>query len=210
MHISEGILSPPVLAGGYALSAAGVGYALRKMDYDRIPQVGLVSCAFFVASLIHVPAGPMVSVHLTLNGLAGALLGWAAFPAILAALFLQAVMFQFGGLTTLGVNTLNMALPAVLCYVMFGRGLRSTRPLVSGASAFACGMLAILLSGLMVAASLVFTEESFLGTAKLVVIGHIPVMLVEGAVTVLVVGFLRKVKPEILEAPHARTQSKTT
>ena len=31
-----------------------------------------------------------------------AILGWAAFPAFLVALFLQAVLFQFGGLTTLG------------------------------------------------------------------------------------------------------------
>lgn len=206
MHISEGVLSPPVLVVGGGLAAAGVGYALKRMDYDRIPQVAVVSCAFFVASLIHLPVGP-ISVHLVLNGLTGVLLGWAAFPAILVALFLQGVLFQFGGLTTLGVNTLNIALPAVLCSMALGRFLRSESAVVSGAAAFACGAAAVLASGLMIAASLVFSEESFMDVARIALVAHLPVMLVEGVVTGFVVGFLKKVKPEILpeilEVPHA-------
>jgi cobalt/nickel transport system permease protein len=204
MHISEGVLSAPVLVAGGGLAAAGVGYALKNMDYDRVPQVGIVSCSFFVASLIHLPIGP-VSVHLVLNGLTGVLLGWAAFPAILVALFLHGVLFQFGGLTTLGVNTLNMALPAVLCFALLNRPVRSAGVFISGAAAFACGAFAVLLSGLMVACSLIWTEESFLDAAKIVVIGHLPVMVIEGVVTTLIVGFLKKVKPEILEAPHVKS-----
>ena len=38
-----------------------------------------------------------VGLHLVLNGLMGLLLGWLAVPAILVALFLQALLFQFGG-----------------------------------------------------------------------------------------------------------------
>ena len=70
-------------------------------------QVGILSSAFFMASLIHVPIGPS-SVHLLLNGIVGLLLGWGAFPAILVGLALQAMFFQFGGITVLGVNTLNV------------------------------------------------------------------------------------------------------
>ena len=165
MHISEGVLSPPVLAGSGVAAAAGVAYALKKMDYDRVPQVAVVAGAFFVAALIHVPAG-FTSAHLALNGLAGVLLGWSAFPAILVGLFLQAVMFQFGGLTTLGANTLNMALPAVVCGLAARRFIRSSRPLVSSVAAFACGAGAILLSGLMVAASLALTGKPFLLVAE--------------------------------------------
>ena len=198
MHISEGVLSTPVLAAGAGLTVAGVGYALKKMDYDRIPQVAVVSCAFFVASLVHLPVGP-VSIHLVLNGLTGVLLGWAAFPAILVALFLQGVLFQFGGLTTLGVNTLNMALPAVVCYLLFGRYIRSPRAFIAGTAAFACGAAAVALSGLMLAASLFFAGESFLATAKIAFAAHLPVMVIEGFVTAFVVGFLWKVKPNILE-----------
>lgn len=201
MHISEGVLSPPVLLGGGAAAAAGVAYALKKMDYERVPQVAVVSGAFFVAALIHVPAGP-ANVHLALNGLAGVLLGWAAFPAILVGLFLQALLFQFGGLTTLGVNTVNMALPAVVCSKAARRFIRSPRPLVSAVVAFACGAGAVLLSGLMVAASLVLTGESLRSVAAIILAAHLPVMVIEGLLTASIVGFFRRVKPEILEGSH--------
>jgi len=198
MHISEGVLAAPVLAAGAAATATCVAVGLRKMDYERIPQVAILSSAFFVASLIHVPVGP-VSVHLVLNGLLGLLLGWMAFPAILVALGLQALLFQFGGLTTLGVNTLNMALPAVACSLAFGPLVRGQSKAVAVTAAFACGFLAIAASGVMVAMSLVFTGESFVAAAKLVLAAHVPVMLIEGVLTALCVGFLRKVSPEVLE-----------
>ena len=198
MHISEGILSAPVLATGAGLTGIAVGYSLKKMEYKEVPKVAILSSAFFVASLIHVPVGPS-SVHLILNGIIGILLGWAAFPAILVALVLQGVLFQFGGITTLGVNTLNMTLPAIICFYLFNQGIRSGNNLIAFSLAFACGFLAVMLSGIMVAIVLVFTGESFIQVAKLVLIAHLPVMILEGLLTVFCIAFLRKVKPEILD-----------
>ncbi len=198
MHISEGILSAPVLVTGAGLTAMAVGYSLKKMEHKEVPKVAILSSVFFVASLIHVPLGPS-SVHLILNGIMGALLGWTAFPAILVALALQGVLFQFGGVTTLGVNTLNMALPAIICFYLFNKGIRSKNNLIALILAFACGFLGVMLSGIMVAAALVSTGEAFLQVAKLVVIAHLPVMILEGALTAFCVGFLRKVRPEILD-----------
>ena len=198
MHISEGILSAPVLITGAALTAAVVGYSLKKMEYKEVPKVAILSSVFFVASLIHVPVGPS-SVHLILNGIIGVLLGWSAFPAILVALSLQGLLFQFGGITTLGVNTFNMAFPAIICFFLFNRGVRGKNNFVALSLAFVCGFLAVLLSGIMVAAALVFTGESFLQVAKLVLIAHLPVMILEGVLTAFCIGFLRKVRPEILD-----------
>ena len=96
MHVSEGVLAAPVLVSGTALTAGGVALGLKKMEATAVPAVALLSSAFFVASLIQVPVGP-VSVHLVLNGLTGLILGGMAFPAILVGLALQAVFFQFGG-----------------------------------------------------------------------------------------------------------------
>lgn len=197
MHISEGILSAPVLVTGAGLTAMAVGYSLKKMEHKEVPKVAILSSVFFVASLIHVPLGPS-SVHLILNGIMGALLGWTAFPAILVALALQGVLFQFGGVTTLGVNTLNMALPAIICFYLFNKGIRSENNLIDLILAFACGFLGVMLSAIMVAAALVFTGEPFMQLAKLVIIAHLPVMILEGALTAFCVGFLRKVRPEIL------------
>jgi len=196
MHISEGILSAPVLVSGAVLATAGTAVGLKKLDYDKIAHVGMLSAAFFVAALIHVPIGP-ASVHLIFNGLVGILLGWAAIPAILVALILQAVLFQFGGITTLGINTMIMGLPAVACAYLFSRIL-SVRPGSTAVAGFICGFLAVLLSALLLGLTLVFTGESFTAIAQLVILAHTPVMVIEGIVTAFCVSFLRKVRPEIL------------
>jgi cobalt/nickel transport system permease protein len=201
MHISEGVLSPAVLGTGAALTALGTAIGLKKIDYEAIPRVAILSSAFFVASLIHVPVGPS-SVHLLLNGLMGLLLGWPAFPAILVALFLQALLFQFGGLTVLGVNTLNVAAPAVICFYVFRSLLRGGGTLAM-VMAFACGFTTVLLTALMTALALVFTGEAFLTVAKLVVLAHIPVMIIEGIFTLFIFLFVLKVRPEMLKAIYA-------
>ncbi|MCD6363080.1 MAG: cobalt transporter CbiM [Synergistetes bacterium] len=197
MHISEGVLSAPVLATGALLTASGTYLGLKRLKEKDIPTVGVLSSAFFVASLIHVPLGP-TSVHLILNGLNGIILRWAAFPSLLVALFLQAVLLQFGGLTTLGVNTFNMAFPAVLVGLSFGRFVSSGRKalvIIGGALA---GALAVGLSGICVAISLAFTGQGFLAVAKLVLIAHIPIMMIEAIITPVILLFIAKVNPSIL------------
>ena len=202
MHISEGVLSAPVLITGTALTAAAVAVGLKKTDYEKIPQVAVLSSVFFVASLVRVPLGPS-AVHLVLNGLLGLLLGWAAFPAILVGLALQGLLFQFGGLTTLGINTLNMAVPAILCYYLFGRSIGHKHAGVATGLAFASGFIAIFFSALLVALSLIFTGKSFIAAAQFLVVAHFPVMLIEGIVTAFCLAFLLKVKPELLGVTHA-------
>lgn len=202
MHISEGILSGQTLLAGASLAAAGTAIGLKKMDYDRIPQVAILSAGFFVASLVHVPIGP-VSAHLVLNGLLGLFLGWAAFPAILVGLLLQVVLFQYGGFTALGVNVFNMALPAVLFFVLFGKGVRSRNPIWSSAASFMTGFGAVLLSSIMVALSLYTTGEHFINAARLIVAGSFPVMVIEGLISLFCVRFVKKVKPEILEVVYS-------
>jgi len=196
MHISEGVLSGPVLISGMILATAGTAIGLKKLDYDRIARAGILSAAFFVASLIHFPIGPS-SVHLILNGIVGLLLGWTAFPAILVALTLQAIIFQFGGITTLGVNTIIMALPALICYYLFGP-LIHKKPSISVSAAFACGFFSVLISALIVGVALIFTEENFLTVSAMLVIAHLPVMIIEGIVTVFCLAFLKKVQPTML------------
>jgi cobalt/nickel transport system permease protein len=180
------------------IAAAGVAYGMKKIDTESIPRVGVLSSAFFVVSLIHVPIGP-TSVHLVLNGLMGLLLGWAAFPAIMIALLLQGVLFQYGGLTSLGVNTVNMALPAVICYCLFRGMIRTGNVKRIALAGFACGFVSLTLSIAFVALTLLLTQKGFLVTVQVVLLAHIPVMVIEGIVTAFALVFLKKVKPEIIE-----------
>ncbi len=203
MHISEGVLSGPVMMAGAALAVAGTAVGLKKIDYDRIVHVAILSSAFFVASLIHVNLGPS-SVHLILNGVVGLLLGWAAFPAILVALLLQAVFFQYGGITALGVNSVIMATPAVICYYLFSPFLNKGRKTVFAAS-FLAGAGSVFISCLLLGFSLYLTEKSFLEVSLLVVTANLPVMIIEGIVTGFCVTFFHKVYPEIL--PRGRSNS---
>lgn len=197
MHIVDGALSNPVVIGGAVLAAGGIARGLRALEVERIPAAGVLSAAFFVASLIHVPVGPS-SVHLILNGLAGLVLGWAAVPALFVALVLQAVFFGYGGFTVLGVNAVLIAAPAVLVHYLCLPGIRrgSTRQAVLwGALA---GGLALALTACLVALALALSGEAFFPAAKLVVLAHVPVMVIEALLTGAAVSLLVQVKPELL------------
>lgn len=197
MHISEGVLSPPVLLAGAAITAVGTGIGLRSLDYDRIMTVSLLTATFFVASLIHVPVGPG-NVHLVLGGLMGLVLGWSCFPAILVALFLQTLFFHYGGLVVLGVNTTIMALPALACHYCFKPWITHNGK-KRKVGAFGAGLLATLLSSILMAVALASTDEGFVQAAKLIIAAHIPLMVIEGIITMFTVLFLCKVQPEFLK-----------
>lgn len=196
MHISEGVLNAPVLIGCGITAAACTAIGLKKLDYERIMNVSLLTATFFVASLIHVPFGPG-NIHLVLNGLLGIILGWGCFPAIITALLLQAVFFQFGGITVLGVNTMIMALPAICAFYMVRPWLKQNGRKRAWA-AYCGGFFAIFLSSVLMALTLVFSDKGFVTTAKLIFAAQLPLMIIEGFITMFTVIFLAKVQPDFL------------
>ncbi len=210
MHVPEGVLSGSaagisVLGASALLAAAGTALGLRRMDYERVPRVAMLGAAFFVASLVQVPLGP-TSEHLMLNGLVGLVLGWAAFPAILIALVLQSIFLPVsGGITTLGLNTLTMALPAVVAHYLFRRAARSDRTHVAFAAGIGAGVVATVLGAILLSAALAAAGQGFARVSQVVLALLVSLSPVEGLVTASAVVFLRKVRPELLEAPVWRT-----
>lgn len=199
MHIVDGALSNPVVIGGAIAAAGGISIGLRSLPLERIPAAGVLSASFFVASLIHVPIGPS-SVHLILNGLAGLVLGWAAFPALFVGLLLQAVFFGFGGLTVLGVNAVNIALPAVLAGIIFRPLVARGAPMQGAIWGGIGGGIAIAATTVAVAFSLMLSGDEFIPAAKLVFFAHIPVMVIEALLTGAAVFLALRVKPELFAA----------
>lgn len=197
-HIPDGILSLPVLVGGGIIAAAGVAVALRRIDDRAIPRIAILSAVFFAASLISVPVGPS-SVHLLLSGLMGLILGLGIFPAVLVALVLQAVLFGFGGLTTLGVNTVNIALPGALVGMVLGPMIRrAVSPFRAGTLAAIGAAFCVLATGGLVALSLWLSSSEFTPVAKVLLLTYFPLALADAAITAAVVGFLVRVKPQAL------------
>lgn len=197
MHISEGILSPQALAAGWAIAGVGTGIGLKKLDSDKIVRVAFFSSVFFLASLINVRIGPS-STHLSLIAPMGLVLGWSAFPAVMVALVLQAFLFHFGGILVLGANTVDIAVPALAVYLLFAVPIRRCNAKVAFVLAFIAGALAVLLCALGVGAFLGMTNENFMGIAKTVFVAHLPLALIEGAITAFMVAYMKRSAPELL------------
>jgi cobalt/nickel transport system permease protein len=219
MHIADGFLPAEVCIGGYLTTAALTAASLRQINRQHNPQEGiptasLLAAAFFVVSWIHIPIPPS-SVHLVLNGLLGAVLGYYAMPAILVALFFQAIMFGHGGLTTLGVNATMMGVPALLAWLIFRAGTRvgvrpTTQPGQTGRLRLAISAFLAGASGLGLAALIFFTllvttipatvnAEQERAAITAAVIAYLPLMVIEGVFTAMVIIFLQQVRPELLQ-----------
>jgi len=211
MHIPDGVLPASVCGAGYAVAAPIVWYSLRKVKKEsnpreNVPKAAVLTAAFFVVSWIHIPVPP-TSVHLVLNGLLGAVLGYYAFPAIIIGLFFQAVMFQHGGLTTLGVNAVIMGVPALLAYHIFQlRNIWGTAGRFRiGVFGFLAGSIAIGLSAVLFLVVLISFIQSGLNieiertAIYTLAIAHVPLMFIEGFFTMLVALFLERVRPKLLD-----------
>jgi len=199
MHLAEGVLDAATLATCALLAAGGVALGLRRLDDRRLPVAALLGAVFFVASAVHVPIG-VGAVHLVLNGLAGLLLGWAAFPVIAVALVLQAALLSFGGFAVLGANLLLLALPAVAAHYACRRLLAPPatrrRLLAAGALAGAIGIAgAALIASLLLAAS---GGGAFADLIALLVAAHLPVLVVDAAVGAAALAMLGRLVPHAL------------
>ncbi|MBB3769971.1 cobalt/nickel transport system permease protein [Angulomicrobium tetraedrale] len=198
-HIPDGILSLPVLIGGGLITAAGVALALRRLDDRMIPRAAILGAAVFAGSLIAVPVGPS-SVHVLLSGMMGIMLGTATFAVVLVILLLQALLFGFGGLTTLGVNAVNIALPGVVFALLLGPAIRATHSGVLRATlAGAVGALSVMGTGGLVALSLALSFSQYTPVASVLMATYLPLAVGEAFVTAAIVGFLARVQPEALQ-----------
>jgi cobalt/nickel transport system permease protein len=196
-HIPDGILSIPVLAGGGVVTAAALGYAIRQLDENSLPRVAVVAALFFVASLINVSIGP-TSVHLLLSGLMGLVLGWAAVPAVFVGLVLQAIFFGFGGIATLGVNTVNIALPGVLFALLFAPMMAGAPPRRAALVGAAVAALSTAATAALVAVALTLSDGAYALSARIVLLAYGPLLVGEAVITGFACAFLARVSPEML------------
>ncbi|MBU5637131.1 energy-coupling factor ABC transporter permease [Geomonas sp. Red69] len=218
MHMADALLSPTVGATMWAVSAGGVALGsarLRREHDDRLaPLMGVLGGFLFAAQMINfsIP-GTGSSGHLTGGLLLAILLGpSAAFLTVASVLMVQAFFFADGGLLALGCNIFNLGMiPALLVYPLCYRRLIGPEPgrrrevVVTMLAA----LLAMQLGALCVVLETTASGVSALPLDKFLLLMqpiHLAIGLVEGAVTLAVVSFLRKARPELLargSAPSA-------
>ncbi len=196
MHLSDGVVSVPVLAGGFVIAGGLCAWAAYRVRDEEIPKIAVFTAAFFVASLIHFKVPP-TSVHLIFNGLIGVVLGRRACLAFLIGLFLQAALLGHGGFSVLGVNVCIFAIPAILVWKLYEWMTRANEKLRFVAGVIG-GALGVLFAGALLAIILLSLGEGFKLVAEYVFLAHIPVMIIEGLVTGFTVQFIDRVQPALL------------
>jgi len=203
MHLPDGLVDGGTALAGYAACAVLVGVGLwqvnRRPDPGAlVPRAALLAAVFFAGSLVSIPVPP-ATVHLTLAGFVGVLLGWLAVPVIVIGLFFQAILFGHGGLTTLGLNALIMGLPALLAFAIWrlAGGDRRGRP-TAMALAGGLGAAGVLLAVALFAAVVLLGLPDDVDAAMerravgIFIAAHLPVAVIEGVVTAAAVGLLHR------------------
>lgn len=234
MHIPDGILPAQVSAVGYAIAAPFIGYSLRRIERQAhhdpagvtrtIPKAALLTATFFVASSLYLPGPPPLgTVHFLMNGLLGAVLGYYAIPAIVIGLLFQALLLGHGGLTTLGLNTLLLGIPALLAHHLFETRhwlvprltarLRVPQKLLHGLFGGIAGFVGVMGSALLFFATVVLTIPADMNLAteqaaiSLMTLVNLPLAILEGLFTGSFVMFVLRTKPELLNSATRQSPS---
>jgi cobalt/nickel transport system permease protein len=206
MHLPDGIVPVEMAVAGYGASAALVALSLARIralpdPQAEIPRVAMLTTVFFAASSIAIPVPP-TTVHLMMAGLMGVMLGWFAVPAIMVGLFLQAVLIGHGGITTLGLNGLILCPPALISFGLWrlaGRRWPDLAALMAGGGAVIAA-LAIFATIVLAGLPAEIDAGAERAALKLFALAHLPLVLAEGVIVMVLLRVLRRVEPRLL--PH--------
>jgi cobalt/nickel transport system permease protein len=212
MHMADALVSPAVGATFWAASAGTIAYCsarVRKgLDDRKVPLMGVLGAFIFAAQMINftIPATGS-SGHLGGGLLLAILVGpAAAYLTIASVLMVQALFFADGGLLALGCNIFNLGVfPTLIAYPfiykrLIGHDQRQARMVLA---AIASAVIGLQLGSLGVVLQTVTSGVSALplGTFLLLMQPiHLAIGVVEGVVTALVVSFICRTRPEILES----------
>lgn len=215
MHMADALLSPTVGGAMWAVSAGSIAFCSAKVrsapDDRTVPLMGVLGAFLFAAQMINfsIPATGS-SGHLGGGLLLAILLGpYAAFLTISSVLVVQALFFADGGLLALGCNIFNMGfIPAFIVYPYIYRKLTGNNP---GQKRLTIATMISAVICLQLGPFSVVLETWFSGVASLpfstfVLLMqpiHLAIGVVEGIVTIAVVSFVCKARPEILHGALA-------
>lgn len=211
MHMANELISVPVAGGTIALAAAGLSWVCRKVRQEivseKVPLMGVLGAFVFAAQMVNfqLPMMPGASGHIIGAVFLAVILGPLLATIVLSSVvIIQCLLFQDGGLLAIGCNLINIAIvPCFIGYAVYrlAAGDRTSKKRLLIASILACVFAAQAGSLLVVVQSalsgvLLIPAETFLATMAGV---HLLVGIMEGLITVAVLGYLTAVRPDLIE-----------
>ncbi|AKB75626.1 Substrate-specific component CbiM of cobalt ECF transporter [Methanosarcina lacustris Z-7289] len=216
MHIMEGFLPTPWWQIWFAVSIPVIAYGIYKMDKlikekrEILPLLAVAGAFIFVLSSLKMPSVTGSCSHPTGTGVAAIMFG-PAITAVLSTIVLiyQALFLAHGGLTTLGANVLSMGIIGpVASYVIYKTGMKAKLNfylVVFLATAFGDWATYIVTStelALAFPAGGVLTFAGFMSSfgkfVAIFAITQVPLAIMEGAVSALLLKYVINVKSDIL------------
>lgn len=206
MHIPDGFLSPEVAGATAVVSAAAVGYGLKKanaIDERRVPLLGVTGAFIFAAQMLNFPVAGGTSGHFLGAALAAILLGpWLACLTMAVVLGLQAFVFADGGITALGANVLNMGVIGALVVgglmLASRRALPKSRALLLGITGVGA-WLAVMAGAAATSIELALSGTVPLHTVLPAMLGvHAVIALGEAVITVAAVSAVLAARPDLI------------
>ncbi len=210
MHIPDGFLSLPVVAGTYATSAGGLVVIWKKVwrqfNQQAVPHLAMFAALIFVAQMINIPISGGTSGHLLGGFLAALVLGPAASMFIMfLVLTVQMLIFQDGGVTALGANFLNMGLIGVgASYLLYRLLIKVKLPVLSrnlyrSLVIFVAGWFSVVIGALFCGVELGLSGLADLSTVVSLMVGvHAVIGLLEGTLTLFIFKTIQSIRPDLI------------
>ncbi len=205
MHIPDGFLSPPVFISGWVVALSTLSYALKKtnkiMKDKMVPLMGVMAAFIFAAQMLNFPVLGGTSGHLLGGVLAGVTLGpYAGCIVLSIVLIVQCLIFQDGGLTALGANILNMAVVGTIAsyylYALLNKFIFKKNMLVA---VFVASWFSVVLASTFCALELTISGTvPFHIVLPAMLFVHIFIGIGEAIITMLVLSFILKVRPDLV------------
>ncbi|MCS7180219.1 MAG: energy-coupling factor ABC transporter permease [bacterium] len=200
MHIPDGFLNTEVLVTTGAISLASLSYSIKKLnqniDPQRVPLMGVSASFVFVVQLLSFPVVAGTSAHLNCAVLISILLGpFSGLVIVASSLILHAILFQHGGILTLGANILNIGITGCFLGFLIYKILKSS---ITGA--FFASFFATIFSAILCAYELSLSGRTPINVAIVSMGGvHILIGAIEGFATVFILSIIKKIRPDLLE-----------
>jgi len=208
-HIPDGFLSPSVFITAFVITIIfwAISFKKTKLTDKQVPIMGLLTALFFAAMMMNYPIVGGTTAHLLGGASLGLILGpLAGCISVTIILVLQALLFGDGGLTTLGANVLNMGIIGIFVpcalFLLMNKAVKGTGKklyTVIFVSAFVGDVLAAIAAGTELGLSQPTFQYGLSVAVPAMAINHSIIGAAEGVVTMILIGTLLKLRPDVLE-----------